>query len=443
MALDSVPEPPSAGLAAKSQHQGATSPGPAAARSLTGSSRLNWPALLFIAGLAAGFCQLCYYPVGIEMGPGHEMVDIARNLAKDGTFGNPFSSLPTGPTAIEPPLYPLFIALSIKLFGTHGLLPYWVMVLANIAVNAFTVAFLPRASALLFGTRVPGVISAVFSLAASRLMPAWDASFTQFGLVLLFLITALLLRKAGRFALHGAIVGAITGLLCLLNPMSVPVAVLCVAFLLIARRTGLRACTRFFALLLIMAPLVILPWIVRNYNIWGRLIVRTTLGIALYTSNNDCAEPRVTMEQLNGCYGVMYPNWNPREAQLFHSMGELAYDRQRAADAIAWMRSHPGRFWWLTWRRIVEFWLPYPTQPLYSCYAVWAATILSIPGLIWMGWKREPAAVLIVAVFLVYPLMYYIVVSDMRYRVPILWLSCLAAGYFVSSLVPRLRNQVR
>ncbi len=371
------------------------------------------------------------------------MVDIARNLAKDGTFGNPFLPLPTGPTAAEPPLYPLIIALAIKLFGTPGWLPYGVLVVANIAANAFTVAFLPRASALLFGTRVPGMIGAALSLAASRLMPAWDASFTQFGLVLLFLITALLLRKAGRFALHGAIAGAIVGLLFLLNPASVLVAVPCVAFLLIIRRTGLRDCARFCATLALAAVLFNLPWLARNYKLWGRWIVRTNFGMTSYASNNDCAEPSLRGELLSGCFDAMHPNSSAREAQLVRSMGEPAYDRQRTADAIAWMRSHPRRFWWLTWRRIVEFWLPYPTQPLYSCYAVWAATILSIPGLIWMGWKREPAAVLIVAVSLVYPLLYYIVVSDIRYRVPILWLSCLAAGYFVSSLVPRLRNQVR
>jgi hypothetical protein len=395
--------------------------------------------LLFIAGLVAGFYHL-FHPVNVAMGG--EMLNIAKSLAKDGTFGNPFQSLPTGPTAYQPPLYPLYLALAIKLFRTPVPVGYFIIVL-GIIVNAFAAALLPQVSELFFGTRVPGMIGAALSVAASRLMPAWDASFTQFGLILLFLITALLLRKVGRFALHGAIAGAIIGLLFLLNPASVLVAVPCVAFLLIIRRTGLCACTRFFALLLIMAPLAILPWIVRNYNIWGRVIVRTALGIALYESNNDCAEPSLMRDLLNECHDATHPNSSAREAQLLRSMGEPAYDRQRAADAMAWMRSHPGRFWWLTRRRIVEFWLPYPTEPLHSCYAVWAATILSIPGLIWMGWKREPATVLILAVFLVYPLVYYIVVSDMRYRVPILWLSCLAAGYFVSSLVPRLRNQGR
>jgi len=38
-------------------------------------------------------------------------------------------------------------------------------------------------------------------------------------------------------------------------------------------------------------------------------------------------------------------------------------------------------------------------------------------------------------VFLLYPLTYYIVVSGIRYRVPILWVSTLAAGYGLAAVV--------
>jgi hypothetical protein len=42
-------------------------------------------------------------------------------------------------------------------------------------------------------------------------------------------------------------------------------------------------------------------------------------------------------------------------------------------------------------------------------------------------------------VFLLYPLTYYIVVSGIRYRVPILWVSTLAAGYLVATVLQRRR----
>jgi hypothetical protein len=43
--------------------------------------------------------------------------------------------------------------------------------------------------------------------------------------------------------------------------------------------------------------------------------------------------------------------------------------------------------------------------------------------------------VFVLAVGAIYPLMYYIVVSDVRYRYPILFLSLLSAGYFIRQVV--------
>ena len=45
--------------------------------------------------------------------------------------------------------------------------------------------------------------------------------------------------------------------------------------------------------------------------------------------------------------------------------------------------------------------------------------------------RRDPLAFYITTILFVYPLMYYVVVSDLRYRYPILWASYLCAGYAV------------
>jgi hypothetical protein len=402
-----------------------------------GRPGLNWTAVLFAAGLLAGLGQVLYPTKSIGMGAGYEMMAVARDLAQNGTFGNPFYALPTGPTAVEPPLYPLLVALAIRLFGSHPMLPYWVVIFANIVANAAAAALLPRVSALLYGTPIPGIAGGALAVAASRLITAWDAGFTQFGLVLLAIEAGLLLERPGRFALHGAITGAVIGLLSLLNPASVLISVPCVVFFMV-RRAGLRDWVRFFAPLVLAAVLVNLPWLARNYAVWGRFVVRTNLGMTLYASNNDCARPSLA-EELDGCYDTMHPNTNTHEAELLRGIGEPEYDRQRTAAALSWIRAHPDRFAWLTRVRVLQFWLPRPAPPAYASYCVWLITILSLPGLVWMGCRRQPAALLFLVVFLVYPAVYYIVVSDIRYRVPMLWLSCLCAGYFVASLLPRPR----
>jgi hypothetical protein len=400
----------------------------------TGGLRINWPLLLFVGGIIAGIFQFLH-PVGYGLGPGHEMVQIAHSLVAGRGFSDPFSSTPTGPTANEPPLYPLFLALVMKLFATPKLIVFVLVVLVIVPVNALVAALMPRVSAELFGARVPGIFAGIFSILSARVIPEWDTDCTQLGLIALTLTTALLLRRNVRPDYSGAIAGTMVGILCLMNPMSLAISAPCAGFYLAVRKIPMRGCIRFFASLTLAAALVMLPWLARNYSIWGHAIIRTTLGIALYVSNNDCAEPSLAIELRSGCYDSTHPNMNVPEARLLAALGEPGYDHRRTADAMSWIRSHPSRFAWLTWNRFIQFWLPYPMPPVYTCYAIWVITALSLPGLILMAFQRERATVSILAVFLLYPPVYYIVVSDVRYRVPILWLSCLAAGYFASSLI--------
>ena len=70
---------------------------------------------------------------------------------------------------------------------------------------------------------------------------------------------------------------------------------------------------------------------------------------------------------------------------------------------------------------------------------IWIITLLSIPGFLLMLYRRLPIAAVFGAIFLLYPLLYYVVVSEERYRLPILWLSCLTAGYLLTAIPARSR----
>ena len=70
---------------------------------------------------------------------------------------------------------------------------------------------------------------------------------------------------------------------------------------------------------------------------------------------------------------------------------------------------------------------------------IWIITVLSIPGFLLMLYRRVATAAVFGAIFLLYPLLYYVVVSEGRYRLPILWLSCLTAGYLLTAFPPRRR----
>jgi len=113
---------------------------------------------LFAAGGAAGLWNMTRHIV--LFGTGFEMVALGENLAHFGSYANPFSVLATGPTAANPPLYPLVLALIFKIFRSPDLSAF-IATLGNILANAFTAVLLARVSILFYRDVRPGVVAAV------------------------------------------------------------------------------------------------------------------------------------------------------------------------------------------------------------------------------------------------------------------------------------------
>jgi hypothetical protein len=386
--------------------------------------------LLFMAGGVVGLIQLFQL---IEFGPGFEMVAIGGNLAQNGTFANPFHLANTGPTAVEPPLYPLYLALLIKLWKQLSLVTL-VASLSNICANALVAGWLPRISLLFYGDALPGIVGGVLWLFSVRLMPSWDASYTAAGLVLFCVFSARWAKSNERTALAGAISGLFAGFLFLLNNSSMLASLPWIGFLLARRTRPLkRAAVAYICAVVAVFWAVALVWIFRNDRELGAPVLRTNLGMTLYVSNNDCAQSSLIENERQGCYQTHHPNEGMNEAQLLRNLGEVAYDRKRTADAANWIHTHPFRFLQLTLQRFRDFWFPPADKHGFSAHVIWLITALSGPGLILMARNRQPVTPFAGAVLLIYPLMYYLVVSDVRYRYPVLWVSVLSAGYSVRS----------
>lgn len=399
--------------------------------------------LLFIAGGIAGLVQLLH---PLAFGAGYEMVAIARNVAEHGAFANPFYIANTGPTAVEPPLYPLFLAALMGLLKRQFLVVFAVAI-ANICANSLVAAWLPRISLLFYDDIMPGVVGGVLWLCAAQLLPSWDASFTVAGLLLFCLLSASSIRRTDNAAVFGGAIGLLAGLLFLLNNSSILVSLPWIVYLLVRRAVPLKRVIAYFCPLLAIFCVIVSVWVLRNRRELGSPVLRTNLGMTLYVSNNDCAEASLIDDERRRCYQTHHPNVSASEASLLQSLGEVRYDRQRTADARSWILAHPIRFLQLTLTRFGQFWFPSADQHPFSAYAIWLITALSIPGLILMVRRREPTIPFMLAVLALYPLMYYVVVSDVRYRYPVLWISILSAGYCVHLLAdlarPRTSRSLR
>jgi hypothetical protein len=402
-----------------------------------------------------------YSQVVLPARAGAEMWSLARSIADHGTFANPFMVLATGPTAVNPPGYPFILAGFIKVFRmmSHA---YYAAVLGCILVNAATAALLPRVALVFFGDAIPGIAASILWLATMQTIPGWDTNYTVLGLIVFCLVTAPVLRMDGYAGWRACLGGIVAGCLFLMNPSTVLVTFPWIGYLLWRTRARLRSACIYCGIIVFMMSLFVLGWSSRNYIQLGGFVTRTNLGFTLYASNNDCAQSSLIKEELSGCYGASHPNENLGEAELLHKIGEIQYDHLRVADTKAWMKANPDSFLRLTGARALEFWFParevipageggfisifnipnyaqrWAAQQNRIAYIMWLVTGLSWPGLVLMVRGREPVTLYVLAVSVVYPLMYYIVVSDMRYRYPVLWLSLLPAGYLLRDVLMKI-----
>jgi hypothetical protein len=345
-------------------------------------------------------------------------------------FANPFGSLDTGPTAHLAPLFPVVLAGLIRIFGDSP--PFALAAtLLCILLNALHAVLLIPLSRLLLGDFRPGLLAALFSAAVPTIQPfpQWEAIWSAVGSMLFCLLAASILRSGRPFWIKGAALGAAFGVLLLLNPALLIVAGVWMAFFLFCERPPLRGLVVCSLTFLLVAALVCLPWTLRNRReLGGLFFVRDNFGLELYTSNADCADANSDGNWRNGCRALLQANFNPHEAALVRDMGELNYNRSRQAIAMRWIRQHPHRFLELALGRFKEFWFPTPGKAPAYAYSVWMIDALSLAGLFFMARGRNKTAIGIVAVMATYPVIYYFVQVDPRFRIPILWMSLLPAG---------------
>jgi 4-amino-4-deoxy-L-arabinose transferase-like glycosyltransferase len=162
----------------------------------------------------------------------------------------------------------------------------------------------------------------------------------------------------------------------------------------------------------------IAPWLVRNYQTFGRFIfIRDNFGAELRLGNGNGADGTLMLylDPLHDSYAM----------QQFRSMGELNYIAMRKQQAVAYIKADYARFASLSIRRVVIFWASPPkvTEPAWIGPAkdslFLGSSLLMFLGLGLALRQRRPGAWLLFWLMLLYPAVYYFVYAIPRYRHPI------------------------
>jgi len=354
-----------------------------------------------------------------NFGFGWEMGRIGASLASGQGFSNPFGP-PTGPTAWEPPLYPYLIARVFQMFGIYSKASAFVLLAINSVFSALTCIPIFLIAKRIFSEKVAAGSAWAWALLPNVMFwctrAVWETSLAALLLATIFWLALALEDRDGWLPwLQFGLLWSITALSSTSLLSFLPAAGLWAWV-----RRAKRGKHSFAGVVLASAVFIagITPWIVRNYETFGKFIfIRDNFGAELRLGNGPGADGTFML--------YLHPTQDVYAMRQFQALGELPYIAMRKQQAISYIKADYGRFAGLCVKRLIYFWggSPKDTQPWWLSPAKNAlftlSSVLTFWGLSRALRLRKPGAWLLFCLILFFPAIYYFVYPGERYRVPI------------------------
>lgn len=351
---------------------------------------------------------------------GLEEVLVAVSLAHGKGFFGPFPGY-EAPTAWLAPGYPLLWAICIRLTR----LPVWGYVwLAQVLNSAFSAATcwpIFSIAKKVFGEKVGLASTWVWVFLPYSILMSLEWTWDQCVAAFLFavIVDATLRLRESSSPLRWSGYGLLWAAGAFVNPAMCALLPFLLGWLVFQRWRAGVVSPALYARPVLLFFLAVLPWSIRNYyTLGGWVFVKSNFGDTLYVGNHPDSPP---MDP--------HPMNNINERRLLIFQGEPQFNEIQQRLAIQFIESHPVEFLKKTGDRILDIW-----SAKYDSAAdrwmvvlhlqredVWLCSLFSVLGLAGLilslqryGTEALPLAMCV----LVFPLPYYITVSQMRYRHP-------------------------
>jgi 4-amino-4-deoxy-L-arabinose transferase-like glycosyltransferase len=349
---------------------------------------------------------------------------IAYSLATGAGYSSPFQR-ESGPTAWLTPVYPVLLAAIFKIFGVYTLRSLFVAVLLNILFSSAACIPIFYATQRIAGIAVASSAAWLWALFPNAVIIPfewiWDTSLSA--LLAATLLWATLVLAASPRIRDWSLYGLLWGLALLTNPalgLLFPVLLLWAAW-----RNPARGRARFANPLLAaaIAALCCVPWTLRNYLQFHKLIpLRSNFAFELYIGNNENYDDAHRFRP--------GPITQDREILRYLHMGETAFMQEEQRKALAFVAAHPRIEVRLIALRFVEFWMgtPVPLSTFRETPSLILRSLLlcnylapfgALLGMLVLVAKKSSYAIPLIAFPLVFPLLYYVTHTSLRYRHPI------------------------
>jgi 4-amino-4-deoxy-L-arabinose transferase-like glycosyltransferase len=381
-------------------------------------------------------------PFGFELG------QVAKAIASGRGFSSPLGILPTGPTIWFTPIYPYLIAGIFKLWGIFTPLSHLLIQTMNCAFAAMTIIPIQGIARRTFGEGV--AVAAAWTwviLPTAITFPiewVWDTALIAFVFSLIFWATLAMREKHGTWAWAGY--GALWALGTLINPSILSLFPFFLGWLVWEARRCDIAWSKPVAAALLVFAISMVPWTVRNHRAFGKYIVlRSNFGLELWLGNN----PKVVDIMAQG----QHPTANPEEAEKYKRMGEIAYMADKEHAAFTYMWNHPGITTTRIFLRFMDTWLASTESPVDTMIegnlvsrsiflSNFMLSVLCFLGALYAYHSGRPEAFPFAMVPVIFPAIFYLTHSTLRYRFPIDPIILILAISAAAHLLSLARNRV-
>jgi hypothetical protein len=416
------------------------------------------PLILIVAlGLRVGFAwdqgrQIPRHLVGLVPFL-QETGNIAYSIALGHGFGSPYWQ-ESGPTAWLAPVYPYIVAAAYRIFGIHTPHAFFAIVLLNILCSVATCIPVFYVGKQIGGLAVASGAAWLWALFPNAvIIPfewVWDTSLSALLMATILWATLRLAdNSVESIASDSANAepaeplleqlpwwrkwcwdGLLWGFALMTNPslgVMLPFLLGWMIFRGLKKERGAsaheQAPLRGPALAIAIAVFCCVPWTVRNYVAFHRLIpLRSNLPFELWLGNDRSFDPQ----------SQIVPPPDPERAEIrnYIHMGETAFMQNKWNEAVGFMTTHPRLEMTLIARRFVATWtgMEKPIRGFIDTDSLLTRTVLVSNVLVAMGTlcgvvllfvRRNPFAFPLAAFPVVFPVLYYVTHASLRYRHPI------------------------
>jgi 4-amino-4-deoxy-L-arabinose transferase-like glycosyltransferase len=382
-------------------------------------------------GLMVDFGWLASHPPGLESGETLHWWPIVLNVAHGKGFEGcspgyfPGCESRSWPTAAREPL-PVLLFAGVASLTSDSLNAAAV---TEIGLDLLVLAVLFLLAREVGGEALGAVtgLAWIFYLPAKKLIPQVSGELpAALGIVLGLLLFVLARRKGGDLLWIAS--GAAIGLAALSRSSSLVIAPTLMLAVGVLPQPGVGR-RRLRPLLLVggSVALLVLPWIARNYETFGRPIVGTTLvGYNLYRENQQLDRRDYLRFVAGGEAARAVNRLVERRAELRHARNEAEMDSVYFREASRIISRHPLRYGLLFSYRFPALWLDwghkeaYGARPRLDDYLLMGEQalllVLALAGLRRLGSRGIPLAASVAALCLIH----MAVISQLRFLVPVM-----------------------